>query len=122
MLARNLADRTTGRHQIAKPLSIELTRLMRMPNDWRLTNQEKYLKGVTLFWKQYAPINLTNDHDHCEFCAAKFAVGQSGTLAEGYSSANGYRWICKPCFEDFVDIFEWSVASTPSVDSMTVGS
>jgi hypothetical protein len=26
---------------------------MRELNDWRLTNQEKYLKGVDLTWKSY---------------------------------------------------------------------
>jgi len=45
---------------------------MREPNDWRLMNQERYLKGVTLSWRAYVPANPTNDHDHCEFCQAKF--------------------------------------------------
>lgn len=85
---------------------------MREPNDWRLTNQERFLKGVTLCWQQYVPASPTNDHDHCEFCLAKFMEqDKPETLREGYSTLDRYRWICKPCFEDFADLFQWKVAS-----------
>jgi len=83
---------------------------MREQNDWRLTNQERYLKGVVLYWKRYQPANSGNDHDHCEFCFAKFMEGQlPDTLQEGYTTEDGYWWICKPCFEDFKDMFQWPV-------------
>ena len=83
---------------------------MRAENDWRLTNQEGYLKGVALSWRSYVPAGTGNDHDHCEFCAEKFMVGGvHNTLAEGYSTQDGYRWICKTCFDDFVDLFGWQV-------------
>jgi hypothetical protein len=79
--------------------------------DWRLTNQEKYLMGETLFWRSYAPSNADNDHDHCEFCSIKFmAAPTPDCLTEGYSSVNGYRWICKECFNDFTGMFGWHVA------------
>ena len=45
---------------------------MREPNDWRLMNQERYLRGATLVWQRYLPAKPTNDHDHCEFCQTKF--------------------------------------------------
>ena len=83
---------------------------MREANDWRLTNQERYLKGVTLAWRSYAPANPANDHDHCEFCWAKFSEGETpDTLHEGYATADRYRWICRSCFDDFRDMFEWHV-------------
>ena len=83
---------------------------MREANDWRLTNQSKYLKGVTLTWMPYSAANPTNDHDHCEFCFAKFmAPGVPDTLHEGYSTPDRYHWICKPCFDDFSDLFGWQV-------------
>jgi len=84
---------------------------MRASNDWRLINQEQYLKGASLIWRTYAPAGEDNDHDHCEFCSEKFMVGGvSNTLAEGYTTPDGYRWICKTCFDDFVDLFGWQVA------------
>ena len=83
---------------------------MREPTDWRLTNQERYLKGATLIWHPYAPANSGNDHDHCEFCWAKFMIDdQPELLHEGYSTPDGSRWICKMCFDDFVDMFGWHV-------------
>jgi hypothetical protein len=85
---------------------------MRAANDWRLTNQERYLKGVTLVWHTYAPASPKTDHDHCEFCFAKFMrTGLPETLQEGYSTPDRQRWICKGCFDDFVDLFGWKVTS-----------
>ena len=43
-------------------------------NDWRLTGQENYLKGVTLYWKKYSRYSDTWDHDHCDFCWAEFCL------------------------------------------------
>lgn len=83
---------------------------MREPNDWRLTNQEKYLKGVTLVWRKYAPASADNDHDHCAFCWTKFmSDGAHDSLSAGYSTTDGYRWICKGCFDDFADLFGWQI-------------
>lgn len=87
---------------------------MREPNDWRLTNQEDYLKGVALIWKRYVPAFQDNDHNHCEFCWAKFmSTGDPDTLGEGYSTLDKYRWICKICYDDFVDLFDWQLLPAP---------
>jgi hypothetical protein len=85
---------------------------MRQPSDWRLMGQERYLKGVTLVHRSYHPANPTNDHDHCEFCKAKFLelVGPD-VLRIGYTTLDGYRWICEICYGDFVDLFEWKIGS-----------
>ena len=78
-------------------------------DDWRLSGQDRYLKSAVLFWRQYEPAP-GNDHDHCEFCGEKFMSGESkGVLAAGYSTEDRYRWVCRSCFNDFVDLFGWSV-------------
>ena len=84
---------------------------MREANDPRLTNQERYLKGVTLTWRSYSPAHPSkNDHDHCVFCWAKFMSAPGDNLLhEGYSTDDRQHWVCKPCFEDFVDLFTWKV-------------
>jgi hypothetical protein len=82
---------------------------MRERNDWRLMNQERYLKGATLVWRSYEPASSKNDHDHCEFCQTKFMRGGADTLHEGYSTSDRQRWVCKQCFDDFVDLFGWKV-------------
>ena len=84
---------------------------MREPNDWRLTTQEKYLKGVQLEWKDYARPSETWDHDHCSFCWAKFMdASQPEMLKAGYATPDEYYWVCPTCFEDFKDLFGWKVA------------
>jgi len=83
---------------------------MREPNDWRLTNQERYLKGVTLVWRSYSPANPENDHDHCAFCSAKFMnVNAPEVLRTGFSTVDREHWVCKSCFDDFADLFGWRV-------------
>jgi hypothetical protein len=83
---------------------------MREVNDWRLTNQERYLNGVMLIWRSYEPTTSENYHDHCEFCAAKFMeVEAPGVKHAGYSTPNGSHWVCKECFDDFVDLFDWRI-------------
>ena len=79
--------------------------------DWRLTNQEKYLTGVSLVRRRYEPIP-PNDHDHCEFCWKKFMVQDyPDVLHEGYATLDNYRWICESCFRDFHKRFRWQIVS-----------
>jgi hypothetical protein len=80
--------------------------------DWRLQGQEKYLQGVTLVRCRYRryPNNPSWEHDHCEFCSAKFMVEDlPGVLHQGYATKDDYRWICEQCFADFSVTFEWTV-------------
>jgi len=52
---------------------------------------------------------LTNlDHDHCEFCNKKFTENLDGTLQEGYTTIDNYRWICSGCFKDFKEMFSFN--------------
>ena len=80
--------------------------------DWRLMGQERYLQGVALVWRRYRrPARNPNwDHDHCEFCGAKFMVEEHpDVLHEGYATLDDHRWICERCFLDFKDRFGWSL-------------
>jgi len=79
-------------------------------NDWRLTGQENYLKGVTLYWKKYRRYSNTWDHDHCDFCWVEFCLeGCEDSLIEGYATEDDYYWICETCFKDFKDMFQWKL-------------
>lgn len=75
--------------------------------DWRLQGQEKYLKGVVLQRKKYQRYRENWEHDHCEFCGAKFTESTSDARHIGYSTLDNYHWICDGCFNDFKDWFEW---------------
>ncbi len=82
-------------------------------DDWRLSGQERYLQGATLYWKPYTRYREDWDHDHCEFCWAKFMVEDySDVLHEGYATEDDYRWICESCFEDFKDMFEFKLGQS----------
>lgn len=82
-------------------------------DDWRRQGQERYLTGVTLFFKRYSLQKEGWDHDHCEFCGAKFMEANNDkTLTEGYATNNDYRWICMQCFEDFKGEYKWKIESS----------
>jgi hypothetical protein len=77
-------------------------------SNWRLQGQEEYLLGASLSKKIYKKPREDWDHDHCEFCSAKFSEAE-GDLTEGYTTDDEYRWICTRCFEDFKEQFQWIV-------------
>ena len=77
-------------------------------NDWRLRGQERYLQGVSLTKSEYKPYRDGWDHDHCEFCNAKFSMTIDQCQTEGWSTLDKYHWICSSCYEDFKEEFEWS--------------
>ena len=77
-------------------------------DDWRLKRQRKYIEGLTLFYKDFVPFRRGMDSDHCEFCWAKFGVSVApDVLNQGYTTENNYYWICKNCYEDFREMFDW---------------
>ncbi len=77
-------------------------------DDWRRQGQERFLNKVKLIAKKYHPYRHDWEHDHCEFCGAKFSL-REGDLKLGYSTQDGYHWICNECFIDFKDEFDWDV-------------
>jgi len=80
------------------------------PNDWRRQGQEKYLMGVKLIYHKYHMPRPEWDHDHCEFCGIKFTLNNND-LKKGYSTEDGYYWICDQCFNDFKSEFNWQVVN-----------
>jgi hypothetical protein len=85
---------------------------MREKDDWRLGGQENYLKGVKLVYRKYRQYAKSPswDHDHCAFCWAEFFLGDGPEyLKEGYATLDDYHWICPTCFEDFKDLFLWTL-------------
>lgn len=101
------------------------------PDDWRRRGQEQYLTGAQLTWKHYRSLTAEWEHEHCEFCWHKFldpsyspahrqalekepdkhsAAGYTNLADE--SRAAGKWWICKQCFDDFKEEFEWTVVET----------
>jgi hypothetical protein len=101
--------------------------MAREEQDWRLTGQERYLRGAALVWKPYHTRSETWEHDHCSFCWAKFMdpnfsdaarrfiEEHPDVLTEGYTTTAenergaDYHWVCKQCYEDFADLFEWRI-------------
>ena len=83
---------------------------MAAPDDWRLTGQERYLVNAVLHWAEWHKPRPEWDHDHCEFCFAKFMEESCPeALHAGYTTPDNYRWICPTCFEDFREQFGWEL-------------
>ena len=83
--------------------------------DWRLgRGQEKYLKGAKLkYVTDFKKFSDTWDHEHCEFCMDKFMEAE-GCLREGYCTLDEKNWICQTCFDDFKEMFKWTVVDRES--------
>ena len=77
-------------------------------DDWRLQGQEKYLTGVKLIRIPFTPLSKTWDHEHCEFCWAKFS-NHEDDLHNGYVAEDKHVWICPECYEDFKEMFRWEL-------------
>ena len=75
-------------------------------NDWRNMGQLDYLAKKKLQYLKYT--KDIGDHEHCEFCADKISFREND-LNFGYCTLNKYYWICDKCYDDFKDIFGWSV-------------
>lgn len=90
-----------------------------MKKDWRLgRDQEDYMKGKTIVFKKFKSKlskdhpHYVGDHYHCEFCWHRFMEDSTGIedcSTEGYSTLDGYQWICEECYNDFKDMFNWIV-------------
>lgn len=80
--------------------------------DWRLAGQEEWLVGLTLHRRPYFLWPEDWDHDHCEFCWAKFELPggpRSDSLTEGWTTEDECHWLCDTCFADFRDRFKWTI-------------
>lgn len=77
-------------------------------NDWRLLNQETYLKNAKLLKLPYVKHSDEWDHDHCAFCFDKFSKNEND-LHEGHCTDDKKHWICPECFWDFKELFGFEV-------------
>ena len=82
------------------------------PNDWRRQGQERYMAGKALHLENFVPTE-SNDHQHCEFCSAKFSAAKED-LSNGYTTADAYHWVCLECFIDFRDEMNWTLTEVPA--------
>ncbi|MCL1893816.1 MAG: hypothetical protein FWG02_06240 [Holophagaceae bacterium] len=74
-----------------------------LSNDWRLTNQLKYLKRETLLYSKWVTLDESWDHDHCEFCWETI----DSSTENAYCTTDYYHWICPECYNDFKEMFGW---------------
>lgn len=86
-------------------------------DDWRLTTgpisgREEELKDIPLYYIPFQPLSDRWDHEHCVFCWAKF-YRHPEYLQEGYCTrplnSPDADWICPECYEDFKQMFGWSL-------------
>jgi hypothetical protein len=79
-------------------------------DDFRLSgHQANYLHGELLRFGRYRPPRPGSEHDHCEFCWARFSSSpRQGCVTEGFFT-DERRWICEGCYEDFKVMFDWQL-------------
>jgi hypothetical protein len=84
------------------------------------------LAGATLVWKRYRAPSPEWDHEHCEFCWAKFAEAEIGDdlLQGGYGARatspeghDDYYWICDQCADDLCGRFNWIIIGGPHTNA-----
>lgn len=76
-------------------------------DDWRRTWQDSLPKGAVFRCvAQYVPPRPDWDHEHCELCFEKIGAGG---IPGGYAAADGYRWLCPVCWQDFHEEFDWTL-------------
>lgn len=79
-------------------------------------------------WQQYRAESAERDHEHCEFCWAKFmdpdfsedhrrfVAEHPDVLTAGYTTATckpqraSRHWVCEPCMSDFATEFAWTAS------------
>lgn len=85
--------------------------------------------GTPFERKAYHPPNENWEHEHCEFCWAKFidptfseehrrlVEAHPEHQTEGYATTGehphgaGYHWVCTRCWDDFAEEYGWRLAT-----------
>lgn len=82
--------------------------------DWRLLmGQEGYLMREHLQHRRFDRSICIEDYDECAFCYSSFDEDKMHPL-DAYYCANQHTWICEECFNDFKELFHWTVEDIPS--------
>ena len=67
--------------------------------------------GSDLEWRAWSSEKPDWDHDHCEFCWVHFGdhifSDDADTQLEGWGTPDGDHWVCRTCFADFRDAFQF---------------
>lgn len=79
-------------------------------NDWRYAGQDKGHLNAVWSWGNWRSDNPNNDHDHCEYCWAKFSARGGDDLIQGWHDEGCQRWICDNCFQVFATHFQYKTA------------
>jgi hypothetical protein len=93
--------------------------------------QEKFIPpGTEFVRKPYRAPSEKWDHDHCEFCGAKFMdpnysdrhrrvieadpeiLTAGYTITDEHEKGAEYYWVCPSCFDDFGEEFRWRVVES----------
>ncbi len=79
-------------------------------DDWRIDDPKEYLQNASLYKRDYKAQSERWDHEHCRFCWKKFMEsGGDGILTTGYATEDNICWICPECYEDFKEMFGWTL-------------
>lgn len=89
-------------------------------DDWRLTGQEQYMlfsKLVEIVPCEYISklTDPTSFHEHCEFCMEKI---EESDMSRHYYTTNQYSWICEQCYNDFKEMFGFTLIKEHSNDNL----
>jgi hypothetical protein len=80
-------------------------------DDPRVTSQERFLQGAAFKWRAWPSDQPDSDHDHCAFCWVHFGdhvfTDDADTQLEGWATPDGHHWVCRACFADFREAFEF---------------
>lgn len=82
-----------------------------MEKPWYIEEYEEkdYLHNKELQYKEFIGEDK-NDHEHCELCWHRISNLKDDSH-NGYYEELSKSWICDECFNDFKDLFGWSVRS-----------
>ena len=81
-----------------------------MPSSERIEqelNNKEYMIGKTLRWQKILPKG-DGDGELCVFCWKQFSSSRENRN-EGFLYEEYGEWICFPCMEAFLDVFEWQI-------------
>lgn len=77
-------------------------------NDWRITNQEDYLKDKMMKKIKYKDVASDTSHDHCAFCWDKISAAKND-LHDAYCTLDEKHFVCEACFNDFKKSFNFKL-------------
>jgi len=80
-----------------------------MEKPWYILEYEEkdYLHGKKLELKGFTP-DHSGDHRHCELCWARISYLKEDSNS-GYYEIFSKSWICEDCYNNFKDLFGWTV-------------